>query len=839
LNNSKAGTSLRQALAALIDPSEKANTAMKKLGISFVTSSGDTKKMTDFIIELDRALEGLTAGEQQLALGQMFEVRALAGVTAALNRLDALGGSFDGLIENAELSGTAMVKAMQQQESAVNQTKTAVEAFKDAFLGTGDAMLERTEAMTSAMRRLGGIFGSITEGIAKGFVGATESSNTFFGSVSAGLVTLGGALLAGITGPISLIGIAIAGFLGGGAIFGALNKDMSDHSSLWAEIGAEIRASSEETNIFLGTFKNITGLASIIKDEFGEVGSELNNQLTRLKELESTVLSYQEAIRAAIQIQGQAAAGDEFEAAKQKVEELKSELLGVTKEINNVKNGIVDLAGADMIKFIDGIKDAKSSFVALDSSIKIVKDEIEEGIFDKLLGVDKFNKTSKAIVPFVDNLLRSIEEIQNIAGTQGVNFITDDEITRLQEADNILRESVVTILEAEAAIKELTFVRKEQELAVADAKMAYAEEKDALKELTTQYSEVTKKINELTSARFTNETKTLGIIKKINTEIKKQELASLGVADANMFISKALQLEVSDYDSLIGKIQDINSEMNTNTGAFKAWQDTIKQAIRSEVEAGQDLGRDVSDRVKTWQTALLGISGADIGGEGTSGLEDFVNKLQLAYDVHFGGMRDDVTTFLEEQRDRELGVFDTSSQLIEALGIEIEKRTSLSEQIETQEKAVSESFTDLTLKSDALAATISIITDEEENIINSVDAIADLATSADTFATGLVDAISDIKTGIDNFLTSGEEKISELIDERLGNVPTAQELIEEPDLVLDAGTQAEILRAQEGTALGGQRTRTDMGTQYNIENITVQANDSDEFTEDLKFNAGQ
>ena len=831
LNNSKAGTSLRQTIAALIDPSEKAQKAMKTLGISFVDSQGNIKQMTAFLEELKRSLVGLDPGRQQELLGQMFEIRALAGVSAAINRLDDLGGSFDGILESAEASGTAMVKAMQQQESAVNQMKTATEAFKDAFTGTGNVMLERTETITKAMTTLGSVVGAITEGMAKGFVGATEGVGAFFASLTVGLATVGGLLAVGLTGPFALIAAGIAGFLGVGAIFGAVGNDIKGHSDLWAQIGAEIKASSAETNAFIGAFSKVEGLGEIVAQEFGDAGSAMNDQFVELERLTAMTGLYEEAIRAALQVQGQARGDEAIVAATAEVERLKIEMLSVEKNINATKLAIVDMAeAADMSNFIAGILEANNAAITLDSSIKNIRDSLDEGIFDKLLGIKKFTQTSEKILPFIANLKNGIESIKNIVATEGATeVVSNEELLNLREASILLDAYGDSIVVSEEALQRLNLQKETEEGLVKNAKVLYNDERKELQGLNSEYADLVKNISKLSGARFKNETKTLNVLSKVNNMIKQQELNTLGVADANQFIIDSLKLETGDYDTLLSQIKSINNEMTNNTGSFEAWQQSIKEAILAEVEAGQTLGKDVSERVKTWQTALLGISDAGVGDGAESQAAEFANKLQLAYDVHFGGMQDEVGNFLAEQKDREIGVFDTSSQLIEALSAEIVKRDEVASAIVNQEAIVSDAFNDLEIKTSALNSTISQITDNEEDIKNSVTAISDLSTSAETFADGLVVALETINTKIANFLSTGDVDV-EFVEPPAPDVS----LPEPPEVFLTADVQRDIRETTAGVGFGGQSTSTN----FNIENLNVKTDNPLEWGNEIKLNEG-
>lgn len=213
---------------------------------------------------------------------------------------------------------------------------------------------------------------------------------------------------------------------------------------------------------------------------------------------------------------------------------------------------------------------------------------------------------------------------------------------------------------------------------IATASDEISKHKDEISKLNEKISESEKKISKYSDSRFEGETKTLSVIQKANLYLKKQELASLGVADASAYITENLNIEGDAYESLFAKLSKINSELKNNDSAFKSWQTTIQEAIKAEVLAGEQLQSDVSSRVKTWQTALMGISqSSNAQDKQATQLDEFINKMELANEVYFGGMHEEVSTFLAEQNDRENGVFQTSNQLIAALQQEMATRDSL------------------------------------------------------------------------------------------------------------------------------------------------------------------
>ena len=253
-------------------------------------------------------------------------------------------------------------------------------------------------------------------------------------------------------------------------------------------------------------------------------------------------------------------------------------------------------------------------------------------------------------------------------------------------------------------------------------------ERNELKALNEEYQNITKSIKELSSARFTGETRTLSIIGKANLWLKKEQLATMGVGDAQAYINEQLSRSNNEYDDLFERLSNINSVMGDNTDAFKAWEESIKSAIRAEVEAGEELVSDVTNRIRTWQTALLGIQDVSKGGGEKTGLDDYINKLQLAYDVHFGGMRDDVKTFMMEQEDLQRGTYGSSAEVIALLNEEYAKLPGILSAIAITEADIDSLAGQLLAKEQELLAVTNLIDLEKQNILNLLTLIGPLVT---------------------------------------------------------------------------------------------------------------
>lgn len=284
-------------------------------------------------------------------------------------------------------------------------------------------------------------------------------------------------------------------------------------------------------------------------------------------------------------------------------------------------------------------------------------------------------------------------------------FPTQEMISEFESLNAYIDEQKDEVYYLTKQIENLNVAREIQKADIEEEKEEYKSELQVLNDYKNTLSEIEDRISKISSARFKGETQVNAILKRGEIFRKQQQLATLGVADAQQFITDALKLELSEYDQLFDRISKINSEMDNNSNAFKTWQTTIQEAIRAEVQAGQELQADVTSRIKTWQTALLGIENSGTS-SGSSGFDDFMNKLKLSYDVYFGGMRDEVDNFLAQQEDKENGVFDTSADLIASLKKEINSRDKYIDMIAEQAIKVNEELSEVEKAEAALAETI-------------------------------------------------------------------------------------------------------------------------------------
>lgn len=91
LRGTVAGTSFKQFLLDLVNPSEKSAKVLNELGVSIVDSANNIRPIIDIIADLNEALSGLSQGDRAKKIAEIFESRAgLAGAILSRTTVDQL-----------------------------------------------------------------------------------------------------------------------------------------------------------------------------------------------------------------------------------------------------------------------------------------------------------------------------------------------------------------------------------------------------------------------------------------------------------------------------------------------------------------------------------------------------------------------------------------------------------------------------------------------------------------------------------------------------------------------------------------------------------------------------
>jgi len=789
LRGSRMGTNLRQALSDIIDPSEGAKAAMESMGISFYDSSGKMKSLDEIIRTLTSALNSLeTEEERQKALGQIFDIRGATAINSYINLLNEGKGTIEGYTVAVSELGYANEVAAKQMEASSNQLKIFIENMKTAltsgggflntFLGgsltdinksfdlikkgvsgqdlkikiSPDVMAFHQQVMYSILPdRLKGVYDTVNEEVAR---------KTKVGKV------------------VQVLDIPIQTQLDMGA---ELKKWESMRDTLRKQGRVDIAVSFEtalsEYSKVADKISNTEGLGT--EEEYKRLGMELidvfNKQSSIVDEITKTEeLRYAQA-SALTALYDSGTDSLKYSSTELGVtSSIYSNILTKIKEINSLKEkeakfieygktvpdsikSAIQKATTELsqtgsmtnillnVEKIEGMKTAKENAERLFGKIKA---EIDFGkLDDRLSELDKiktkFEEVKKEVVTLT---------AYNVGYTMfaGMNEVIDSGISLLEVNTN----RVIDLETAEKSLKSQL-----------DSKKSTL---DSLNSTMTNYknrlTEVQSTISTLSSERFTGETEYTRLIYLQNRYLMEQKLAGMGVYNVQEFINNSLTKTGDKYNGLVSSMEEVKSLADETTRSYESWQKTIEQFIRSTITAGEDLGVDVTSSVKKYQTLLLGVTNVSQE-KGTTAAEQNLEKLKLAYDYYYGGMKEDVKNATMEHEDSVNGVASGSDVIITKLREQWTEQQNLNGVIKNTQSQI-----------DILNKKIS---DEESALKSVTTEISNLTTKTQQYETSiwkLIDALveknrveQEKRTTVTKPVTSGMS-VDYLTPDKLDNI---------------------------------------------------------------------
>lgn len=167
---SMAGTSLRRAFAQMLSPAGRAKGIIKKLGITFLDTTGNIKPLNEILDDLNAA--GISAGETL----QLFGLRAGPAMAALLRmggqqlrdmteRLENSGGTAHRV---AEMFRTTLIGRVKDLMASLNELSiTIFNSFGDPLRDAVFAIRNWTLALQQALERTG-VLKAIVDGLKEG-----------------------------------------------------------------------------------------------------------------------------------------------------------------------------------------------------------------------------------------------------------------------------------------------------------------------------------------------------------------------------------------------------------------------------------------------------------------------------------------------------------------------------------------------------------------------------------------------------------------------------------------------------------------------------------------------
>lgn len=268
----QAGTSLRAALSAMLNLSEKAASLMEDLGISMTDVDGNSLSLSATFDMLREAFSGLSDAEQASAAAILFGQEAMSGMLSVINAAPADIEKLTTAVENAAGSAQSMSAIMQDNvggawdefTSALEGAQIALyETFSDDLqaniTGAADGVSRLTAAfeeggasgaMSEAMAMLSEMTGLDLSGVTESFSGIGQAFSEIKTAFAEGGLEGG---LTAIVGQIeSLTGLDLSG----------VTEGISGFAESFSEIGAAFKDGGLEGGLtgIVGQIESLTGL---------------------------------------------------------------------------------------------------------------------------------------------------------------------------------------------------------------------------------------------------------------------------------------------------------------------------------------------------------------------------------------------------------------------------------------------------------------------------------------------------------------------------------------------------------------------------------------------------
>lgn len=163
IKSAEGGTHLRNIILSLQSPTDEAAKKMQKLGLSVYDSQGKMRGLNEILGDLNGALDGMTQGQKDSIINQLFNKTDLAAVNGLLA---AQGEQWDTLAAQIDNADGAMG---QMAETQIDNLQGAMTIMSSAFEGMQLAVYDEleptlTEAVKWGTDCISTLTSSLTEG---------------------------------------------------------------------------------------------------------------------------------------------------------------------------------------------------------------------------------------------------------------------------------------------------------------------------------------------------------------------------------------------------------------------------------------------------------------------------------------------------------------------------------------------------------------------------------------------------------------------------------------------------------------------------------------------------
>jgi len=595
----QAGTILRGALSALLNPSKEAADLMKQLSINIQDAEGRTKPFVDIIKQLEES--GIQAADAMKLFGQEAGPGMLALIAQGSQAL-----------EDMELAITGTNEAARQAEARLQtlqgQLKLLFSALERIFIDIGTAFIPVLKSLVQALTFMADVFNRLPEPLkqAAAWIAAagtalitlagaaallTSALPALFGIVStvtavfakliplltsagAKLAALAPALVAFATGPVGITIGVVGALVAGWALWNdemtesekkiqKFNEQTETTRDQMKQTRAELEATREEIKRVKAEQEEL----DLNKDAINEAREALKAEKEELKKLQDALKSAKQDLAEARAEQNLGAEAAEAMGNAQK--DLKQDMDETNKTISDQSDEIDKMSEAldaahSKLGLIDTAKEAKAlqdAFQTLETSGTLSAQELEDAytsLQDKLHELD----------PIVD--------VRRILGVKDL----DRERARLLKAyETIAQHGSTSAEEQEAAFK-----------ALQDRLKALKPDVGSIGEAFVQ---ATQKEIQALQAKRNIVAESLSMEKAAITEIQKLQDDALRQREA---LVQELQRGRDDLKDTVESFEDFQFQLG-----IKGFDDARKQSeelsrLRQELKPGQRLfDRDATE----------------------------------------------------------------------------------------------------------------------------------------------------------------------------------------------------------------------------------------------------
>ena len=409
IKGSQAGTSLRQTMASLADPTKEAQKLMDEYGIAIVEAEDGSVDLRATLDNLKNGLDGLSEVQQQQTISTLVGTEASSGLMAVLNAAESDVNKLTDA--TSDYNGVAKEMANTMGNTTKGNVNKLKSAFSELLLTVGEELVPIFTKFVEKLTDLVSWFGSLDEGT-QGFIvklglvaAAAGPVLSTVGSIASGVSGLigafGGAGAAAQTlgGTLGSVGTAIGGGSGLISSLGTLASTLTGPVGL-ALAGAAtgflaLRKYAQETAVlsFDETVHNIKGISDATADMVVEVSGkwdELKNlqvdfaestEVVSQENFDALYAQTEEYFNNAIGLVGQSY-DDQLTAAQTFGEELNFQ----EQEMANQAMAILEQQKADETATLEDLKN---------EALTIVQQMMDGTIEDRQAGIDRLEEISE------------------------------------------------------------------------------------------------------------------------------------------------------------------------------------------------------------------------------------------------------------------------------------------------------------------------------------------------------------------------------------------------------------------------------------------------------------